>query len=66
MKRLVYSSELASFVFADWIPRIVDDYGDSCIQKKKYIPTSARINNKEVEGTSRVALYTFPDGKDSA
>lgn len=66
MKRLVYDKKTCTFVFKDWKPTIVSDFGDSCVKKNKYVSDKVRINNNEVStGSTRTALYTMPGGVDS-
>lgn len=66
MKRLIYDKKTCSFIFNDWKPFIIKDFGDSCVQKNKYVSDKVRINNNEVyTGTSRTALYTMPGGVDN-
>lgn len=66
MKRLCYSSKDCGFVWKNWIPKVVTDFGPSVTQKKKYVTDKVRINNQEVTtGSSRTALYTMPDGIDT-
>lgn len=66
MKRLIFDSKSCTFKYADWIPNITKEYGDSCVRKSKYVSDTVRINNNEVStGTSRTALYTMPGGVDN-
>lgn len=66
MKRLIFDPKLGTTVYKDWIPEIVDTYGDSCVKKSKYVSDTVRINNNEVStGNTRTALYTMPGGVDN-
>lgn len=66
MKRLIFDSKTCSFKFGDWKPKIVSDFGSSCVRKQKYVSDTVRINNNEVStGTTRTALYTMPGGVDN-
>lgn len=66
MKRLVYDPKKCSFVWKNWIPEKVFDFGDSCVKKNKYVSDKVRINNNEVStGSTRTALYTMPGGIDT-
>ena len=66
MRRLVYDSKTNSYVWNDWIPHMNSKFGNSCVQKKKYISDRVRINNQEVTtGNNRTALYTMPGGVDN-
>lgn len=66
MKRLLLDGKTGEYVFKDWIPQTVSDFGPTCIKISKYIEDKVRINNNEVStGTSRTALYTMPGGVDN-
>lgn len=65
MKRLILNSK-GEYVFEDWIPMSVEDFGPTCVKIGKYVEDKVRINNNEVStGTSRTALYTMPGGVDN-
>ena len=66
MKRLVFNSKTNSYEWNDYIPFQTKNFGNSCVQKKKYISDRVRINNQEVStGNNRTALYTMPNGIDN-
>lgn len=66
MRRLIYDKKSCSFIWKDWKPVYISDFGESCVKKNKYVEDKVRINNNEVStGTSRTALYTMPGGVDN-
>lgn len=66
MKRLLLDGKTGEYVFKDWKPEIVSDFGPTCVKISKYVEDKVRINNNEVStGTSRTALYTMPGGVDN-
>lgn len=66
MKRLILDFKSRTYVFKDWQPKIVDDFGPTCVKISKYVEDKVRINNNEVStGTTRTALYTMPCGIDN-
>lgn len=66
MKRLLFDVKTGEYVFGDWKPQIVSDFGPTCVKIGKYVEAKVRINNNEVStGSSRTALYTMPGGVDN-
>lgn len=66
MKRCVFNPKLGTYVYTDWIPNVIETFGDSCVKKSKYVSDTVRINNNEVStGNTRTALYTMPGGIDN-